>query len=123
MTDRATIIIKNLRLRTFIGFNDEERLKKQDVVINAKITHFIKNEALTQDEVDFAFNYKTITKAIIEKVENNQFLLLEKMTNDILEICSNDEAVITATVTAEKPHALRFADSVAIELTFNAEIN
>ncbi len=31
---RATIKIKNLALRTVIGFNERERNKKQDVVLN-----------------------------------------------------------------------------------------
>ena len=31
--------ITNLRLRTFIGFNPDERTKRQDVVINAEIHH------------------------------------------------------------------------------------
>ena len=34
MTD-ATITIRNLRLRTYIGFKPEELEKKQDVIINA----------------------------------------------------------------------------------------
>jgi D-erythro-7,8-dihydroneopterin triphosphate epimerase len=33
----AIINIKNLRLRTFIGFNPDEVQKQQDVIINAEI--------------------------------------------------------------------------------------
>ncbi|WP_350609694.1 dihydroneopterin aldolase, partial [Pseudoalteromonas sp. 41-MNA-CIBAN-0057] len=33
----AIINVTNLRLRTFIGFNPDEREKKQDVVINLEI--------------------------------------------------------------------------------------
>ena len=39
MPEIATIRIVNLRLRTFIGFNPDEREKQQDVVINAEIEH------------------------------------------------------------------------------------
>ena len=35
----ATIRIKNLRLRTFIGINDDEIVNMQDVVINVKIQY------------------------------------------------------------------------------------
>ena len=56
----ATINIKNLRLRTFIGFNPDERTKKQDVVLNIEINYAIEGLVL-QDHIDDAFNYKTIT--------------------------------------------------------------
>ena len=37
----ATINIRNLRLRTLIGFNPEERVKKQEVVLNIEISYSI----------------------------------------------------------------------------------
>ena len=39
----ATINIRNLRLRTYIGFNPEERVKRQDVVINIEIDYRVNN--------------------------------------------------------------------------------
>jgi dihydroneopterin aldolase len=41
----ATIRITNLRLRTYIGFNEEERAKQQDVVINIEIMHRVQPAA------------------------------------------------------------------------------
>lgn len=35
--NQATIRIKNLRLRTYIGINDDEIRNKQDVVVNVKM--------------------------------------------------------------------------------------
>ncbi|TDO99615.1 dihydroneopterin triphosphate 2'-epimerase [Marinomonas balearica] len=112
----AQIRIKDLRLRTFIGFNDEERRNKQDVIINALI-EYPANEACATDEVSHAVNYKTICKKIIAHVESNRFLLLEKLTSDILQICMEPEQVTKASVEIDKPHALRFADSVSFTLT------
>ena len=116
----ATIRIHNLRLRTLIGFNPEERVKKQDIVINAEIAYTL-DDGVFEDRVSDALNYKTITKAIIEHVEDGQFLLLEKLVADVLAICSADESVQRATVTIEKPHALRFADSVSLTLDYSAQ--
>ncbi len=116
----ATIRVHNLRLRTLIGFNPEERVKKQDIVINAEISYTLA-DGVFEDRVDDALNYKTITKAVIELVENGQFLLLEKLVGDVLAICSADASVQRASVTIEKPHALRFADSVSLTLEYNAE--
>ncbi|MEQ8289837.1 MAG: dihydroneopterin triphosphate 2'-epimerase [Gammaproteobacteria bacterium] len=115
----AIINISNLRLRTFIGFNPEERDKKQDVVINIEINYAI-SEAALEDDVEQALNYKNITKQVIDHVENGSFLLLEKMVADVLCLCSNHESVNYARVTIDKPHALRFADSVSLTLEYNA---
>lgn len=111
----ATIRIKNLRLRTYIGFNDDEIKNKQDVVINAVIKYDAKRAADT-DAVDNALNYKTVTKAIIRLVENNRFLLLEKLTGDILALCADHPWVKWAEVEVDKPHALRFSDSVSLSI-------
>ena len=117
--DQATINIRNLRLRTFIGFNAEERTKKQDVVLNLEISYRT-SPAVFRDEVEGALNYKTITKAVIRQVEEGRFLLLEKLVADVLATCSNHPQVIHARVTIDKPHALRFAESVSLTLEYNA---
>lgn len=114
----ATIRITNLRLRTFIGFNPEERTKAQDVVLQIQIVHQI-DRAAFNDQVDAALNYKTITKAVISHVEDGHFLLLERLANDVLSICSADASVEHASVTIDKPHALRFADSVSVTLEYD----
>lgn len=118
LTTTATIRVTDLRLRTFIGFNPDERAKQQDVVINIEIRHRI-DAAAFDDEVDAALNYKNITKAVIAHVEDGRFLLLERLTHDLLTICSTDPAVMSARVTVDKPHALRFADSVSVTLEFD----
>jgi D-erythro-7,8-dihydroneopterin triphosphate epimerase len=117
--DRATINIRNLRLRTFIGFNEEERIKKQDVVLNLEISYRT-NPAMFNDDVEGALNYKTITKAVIRQVEEGRFLLLEKLVADVLATCSNHPEVTHARVTIDKPHALRFAESVSLTLEYNS---
>jgi D-erythro-7,8-dihydroneopterin triphosphate epimerase len=118
--DRATINIKDLRLRTYIGFNAEERTKKQDVVLNLEISYRT-NPAVFRDEVEGALNYKTITKAVIRLVEEGRFLLLEKLAADVLATCSHHPDVTHARVTIDKPHALRFAESVSLTLEYNSD--
>jgi D-erythro-7,8-dihydroneopterin triphosphate epimerase len=117
---RATIHIRNLRLRTYIGFNPEETEKKQDVVINIEIAYAVAESAL-RDHVEDALDYKVITKQVIRHVEEGRFLLLERLVADVLEICSAHPSIRSAAVTIEKPHALRFADSVSLTLEYHAE--
>jgi D-erythro-7,8-dihydroneopterin triphosphate epimerase len=119
-TSNAIIKITNLRLRTFIGFNLEERQKMQDVVINIEI-HYPAQNAIREDNVEEALNYKKITKAVIQHVEEGRFLLLEKLVSDILDISRDHAWVQFARVTVDKPHALRFADSVSLSLEYHRD--
>ncbi|SBS30411.1 D-erythro-7,8-dihydroneopterin triphosphate epimerase [Marinomonas spartinae] len=112
----AQIHIENLRLRTFIGFNESEKKNKQDVVINAWID-YPAVEASQTDDVNKAVNYRTICKEIIHHVETNSFLLLERLTSDVLTLCMKPSNVCSVKVKVEKPHALRFADSVSLTLS------
>ncbi|MCE9665139.1 dihydroneopterin triphosphate 2'-epimerase [Halomonas sp. M5N1S17] len=118
--DLATIRIKNLRLRTYIGIKDDEIQNRQDVVINAIIRYRADN-AVAFNRIEQALNYRTITKAVIALVEENRFLLLERMTREILDLIMSHEAVLTAQVEIDKPHALRFADSVSVTLSASRE--
>jgi len=112
----AKINICNLRLRTFIGFNPEEKTKQQDVVVNAEIRYRADPAFISDNETD-ALNYKSITKRMIHHIENGRFQLLEKLTADLLAIASDSEQVSFAEVRVDKPHALRFADSVSVTLS------
>lgn len=111
----ATIHIKNLRLRTFIGFNEEEKTKKQDVIINIQLVYNA-SLAAESDSVDDACNYKILTKKIIALVEQQSFELLEKMAADILNLIAEVGDIHSASVEIDKPHALRFADSVSVKM-------
>lgn len=110
------IKIKNLALRTIIGFKDWEREKKQDVLINLKIETDAE-KGLETDIVDDSVDYKTITKKIISEVENTNFNLLEKLADFILDLVMEDNKVKRATIEVDKPYALRFSESVSITLT------
>ena len=112
----AKIKIKDLLIRTYIGFNPEELVNKQDVVINMEIEAKIPEDALQKDEPEDIFDYKTITKKIIAHVQDGRFKLLEVLTQSILDLIMAEEKVTWARVEVDKPHALRFAQSVSIEM-------
>ncbi len=111
----ARIRVKDLRLRTYIGINEDEILNKQDVLIN--LTVFYRAiDAVRANDIDTALNYRTLTKAVIAHVENNRFNLLERLTQEILDLVMSRPEVDYAEVEVDKPHALRFAESVSITL-------
>ena len=111
----ARIRVKDLCLRTFIGINVDEINNKQDVLINLNIL-YPAVAAVQGNVIEQALNYRTITKAIIQHVEGNSFALLERLTQEILDLVMAHPAVSYAEVEVDKPHALRFAESVSITL-------
>ena len=111
----ARIRVKDLRLRTYIGIKEEEINNKQDVLINLTVL-YPAVDAVRDNDIDHALNYRTITKAIIAHVEGNRFALLERMTQEILDLVMTNPDVRYAEVEVDKLHALRFAESVSITL-------
>ena len=111
----ARIRVKDLRLRTYIGIKEEEINNKQDVLINLTIL-YPASEAVQGNDIDQALNYRTITKAVIRHVEENRFALLERLTQEILDLVMANPDVRYAEVEVDKLHALRFAESVSITL-------
>jgi D-erythro-7,8-dihydroneopterin triphosphate epimerase len=112
----ACIRVKNLLLRTYIGFNPDEQDNKQDVVINLEIEASVPMAALEMDEPNGIYDYKVITKKIISVVQDGRFKLLETLTKKLLDMIMEDERVSSAKVRVDKPHALRFAESVSFEM-------
>jgi D-erythro-7,8-dihydroneopterin triphosphate epimerase len=107
------IRIKNLRLRTIVGINDCERNELQDVVLNIEMV-FDGEKVSESDDIEDTVNYKKIKKQIIKEVEQSRFYLLDKLASHVLRLVMRNEKVIKVTVEVDKPHALRFADSVSI---------
>lgn len=114
------IIIRDLLVRSIIGINPEERIKKQDILINMVLFADIRTAAQS-DEIGDAVNYKAITKRVIDHVENSSDFLVEKLVNDIARIVLTEFDVRKVRVRVEKPGALRFAQSVGIEIERTCE--
>jgi D-erythro-7,8-dihydroneopterin triphosphate epimerase len=112
----AKLSIVDLLLRTVIGDNEWERDVKQDVIINLSF-EFDASKAVESDSISDTVNYKALKRKIIAEVENSRYRLLEKLAAKVLEIVMEDKRVISATVKVDKPQALRYAKSVAVEMS------
>ncbi|HEY3389956.1 MAG TPA: dihydroneopterin aldolase [Prolixibacteraceae bacterium] len=109
------IRIKNLLVRTIIGFNPDERVNRQDVIINLEIDVDV-SKAVSTDYQEGIYDYKAITKTVIAFVSESKYNLLERLTSEVLQLVMQDERVTRAKVEIDKPHALRFSESVSVEL-------
>lgn len=112
----ATLHITDLTLYTIIGTNAWERTKKQKVVINISM-EYDSSQAVKNDDLKAAVDYKAIAKKIIRAVTASRFLLLESLADSVLTIIMDNKKVKKATVHIDKPKALRFAKSVSAELS------
>jgi FolB domain-containing protein len=108
------IVIEELRLRTVIGINGEERRDRQDVVINMDL-YVDTRVAGRSDNIDDApLNYRDLTKRVISGVEESSFHLIERLAEEVADICLQEKGVEKVRVSVAKPGALRFAGSVSI---------
>jgi FolB domain-containing protein len=111
-----SIYIKNLLIRGILGINPEERTNRQDLVVNLHLRVDTRAAAKSDDIAD-AVNYRTITKKVIEHVETSERFLVEALVDDLARMILTDHPVAEITVRVDKPGALRFAESVAVEIT------
>lgn len=109
------IIIKDLHLRGIIGINDWEREKPQDILINLILFADL-HRAGQSDQIEDTINYRSVAKRIIGHVEEISPYTVEALAEQIAQICLEEPGVIRAQVRVEKPGALRFADSVGVEI-------
>lgn len=109
------IIINNLLARGIIGINDWEREKPQDIVIN--IALFTANRNIeTPDEIIECVDYSEVAKKVLKHAENARRFTLEALAEDIAQLCLEDPRILKTTVRVEKPGAVRFAQSVGVEI-------
>lgn len=109
------IHIRDLQLRCIVGIYDEERREKQDVVINI-VLHAQISKAGRSDHIKDTVDYKTIKKAVVKLVESSACNLIECLAQQVADTCLAVPEIHRVQVTVDKPNALRFARSVAVEI-------
>lgn len=114
------VFIINLNARGIIGINDWEREKKQPIQINVTLYTDLR-KAGTSDNISDCVNYRTIAKKVLSHAESAKRFTVEALANDLAKICLEDQKVSKVTVRVEKPAAVRFADSVGVEIERSRE--
>lgn len=109
------IFIKDLLIRSIIGINPDERVEQQDIVVNVIMEASI-HKASQSDDISDAVNYRSVSKDIIAIVESSSYFLVEKLISIIATHILENYSVDAVTVRVEKPGALRFSQSVGIEI-------
>ena len=110
------IYIRNLRLRAVIGTYGWERELKQDLIFNIELRCSSLREAGLSDSLEKTVDYKEVKRRIIDFVENSSYKLIEALAESSAAICLEFDGVESVKITLDKPGALRYADSVAVEI-------
>jgi len=113
------IHIRELHIRCIVGIYPEERREKQDVIINITLHSDLSVPGKT-DQIEDTVDYKVIKKNVLAMVQQSSFFLIEKMADEIAQLALADEKVRQVDVSVDKPGALRFAKSVAVEISRKA---
>ena len=109
------IHIRELHARCIVGIFPHEREARQDVFLSITLEADLK-KACRSDRIEDTVDYKGLKRAILEMVEQSEFYLIERLAEAVAEICLGHPAVERVTVSVDKPGALRFARSVAVEI-------
>lgn len=109
------VLIKDLTARGIIGINDWEREKEQEIKINICLYTDIR-KAGESDSIDDCVNYRTVAKKVLTHAESAGRYTVEALATDIANICLEQPQVIQVRVRVEKPGAVRFAESVGVEI-------
>jgi D-erythro-7,8-dihydroneopterin triphosphate epimerase len=110
------IIIRELRTRCVLGVTEEERRQKQEVVITLTLATDCRTPGRSDRFID-AVDYRALKRRVLAAVEPSSFFLLEALAEYIAQVCLEPRAVTAVTVSVDKPGALSYARSVAVEIT------
>lgn len=109
------VIIKNLLTRGIIGVRDWERKRPQNILINI-ILYTDTRQAANTDDIKDCADYSTISKKVQEHAESARRFTVEALANDLAALCLQENNVLKVTVRVEKPGAVRFSESVGVEI-------
>lgn len=107
--------IKNLVVRGIIGIEDWERKKPQEILINIELFGDQRAAAVSDDIAD-CINYRTVAKKVSAHAESVGRFTVEALAQDIADLCLAEPGVEKVRVRVEKPGAVRFAESVGVEI-------
>jgi len=107
------VFIRDLRIDTVIGIYDWEREVRQTVSLDLEMSSDIRQAAAT-DDIQYALNYKSVAKRLIGFIEASEFLLVERMAEEVCRIVREEFDVAWVRLRLSKPGALRGSQDVGL---------
>ncbi len=105
------VYIRELEIETIIGIFDWEREVKQIVSLDLDMAHDISKAGQT-DDIQYALNYKSISKRLIGFIEKSEFFLIEALAESVINIVMSDVPWVKLIIS--KPGALKGSKDVDV---------
>ncbi len=109
------IFIRNILARGVIGISDREREHPQDILVNVTLLTDIRH-AGTTDRLEDTINYSTVAKLVLATVEKSKRYTVEALATDLAGLLMGEYPVDGVLIRVEKPGAVRFTQSVGVEI-------
>lgn len=109
------IFIRNILARGVIGISDREREHPQDILVNVALLTDIHHAGAT-DRLEDTINYSTVAKQVLATVEKSRRYTVEALASDLATLLLGEYAVDGVRISVEKPGAVRFTQSVGVEI-------
>lgn len=107
------VYIRDLRVDTIIGIYDWEREVRQTISLDLEMAADIRRAAQT-DDIQYALNYKAVSKRLIAHLESRDAQLVETLAEEVAEIVRREFGVAWVKLRLSKPGALRGARDVGL---------
>jgi dihydroneopterin aldolase len=114
------VYINDLKIDTIIGIYDWEREVRQTISLDLEMGVDIRQAAAT-DDIQYALNYKAVSKRLIEFIEGSEFLLVETMAEQVSDIVRQEFNVPWLRLRIGKPGAIRGARDVGVVIERGVE--
>lgn len=107
--------IKNLKLHTIIGVFDWEKNVDREIIINAEITTNL-TESLQSDKMSDAVDYDQIIAKIKNLVAQNQFNLVEKLAQTLMDAILEDHRISKCKLEIDKVGVVENVESFSVTI-------
>lgn len=112
----ATIFIEALRVEAIIGVYDQERTKKQPLIIDIEM-QYDSLQASHSDSLDYALDYHALSNDIHAFVSASSYQLIEALADAIADRILTNQLVKAVNIKLSKPQALDKAENVGISIS------
>ncbi|MBP7804637.1 MAG: dihydroneopterin aldolase [Candidatus Pacebacteria bacterium] len=109
------IFVSDLKLSVKVGHLIHERQIEQPIVINIAVWGDV-GASVTSENLSDTIDYVNIKNDVMKLVSEKEFVLIETLANDILDLCLKEKHATKAWIKLEKPHKFPECASVGIEM-------
>ena len=109
------IFVKGLVINTIVGVLAHERNTRQPIELDLYLTLAI-NKAARSDDLTDTLDYAELTASLTAYVESTQFLLIERLAQDIIDWLWRYPILSHIALELRKPQALQTANTVGISI-------